>query len=732
MFQGSGKFKKGAAMLFAPRGRAKMSAVVISLAAAPAFAESPEQSPQASADAAITLDTIEVISQELNAARLQIQPSLGASTYTFSPEALATIPQGENAPLNQVLLQMPGVAQDSFGQIHVRGDHANVQFRINGVQLPEGLSVFGQALESRFANSISLLTGALPAQYGFQTAGVLDIQTKTGLTNPGFGLSMYGGSFNWLQPSFEYGGHEGPVDWFLTGDYLGNDRGIENPAATYNALHDATQQFHGFSYMSGIIDPDTRVSVVGGAFNGLFQIPNNPGQVTIPGLSAFGINSFNSSYLNEVQHESAQFGLISLQKHVDDINVQLSAFVRNSVLSFSPDPIGDLLFNGVTPFARRSNLAEGVQADASWRINDSHTLRGGFLGQVETTAFDTNSFVLPVDASGAPTSDVPLSIVDNGARTGGLYGVYLQDEWRISPGLTLNSGLRFDGVNEYTNETQLSPRVNLVMKATESTTVHAGYSRYFVPPPFELVTPTAISLFNGTTAASAVQQDSLVKAERSHYFDVGVNQIIVPGLTIGLDGYYKLATNLIDEGQFGAPIILTAFNYAKAYVAGGVFTVSYDQGPWSIYGNAAYSRAMGTDIVSAQFNFAPDELAYIAQHYIHLDHDQTWTASAGAAYTFNKGTKYQTRVSVDLVAQSGLRASTATVPNGASLPEYATVNASIVQKLDLGFGQGTEFRLDVLNIGDAVYEIRNGTGVGVGAPQFGIRRAILAGLTQRF
>jgi hypothetical protein len=167
-------------------------------------------------------------------------------------------------------------------------------------------------------------------------------------------------------------------------------------------------------------------------------------------------------------------------------------------------------------------------------------------------------------------------------------------------------------------------------------------------------------------------------------------------------------------------------------VAGAVFTISYDQGPWSIYGNAAYSRAMGNNITSAQFNFAPDELAYIAQHYIHLDHDQTWTGSGGIAYTFNKDTKYQTRVSVDFIAQSGLRASTPTVPNGASLPEYAAVNASIVQKLDLGIGAGTELRLDVLNIGDAVYEIRNGTGVGVGAPQFGIRRAILAGLTQRF
>jgi outer membrane receptor protein involved in Fe transport len=722
-------------MLFAPSAKGKICVFVLTVVAAPAFAESPTPAPQNPADArttSITLDTVEIISEKLDIARLQIQPSLGASTYYFGPEALESIPQGENAPLNQVLQQMPGVAQDSFGQVHVRGDHANVQFRINGVQLPEGLSVFGQALESRFARSISLLTGALPAQYGFQTAGVLDIQTKTGLTNPGFALSMYGGSFNWLQPSFEYGGHEGPVDWFLTGDYFGNDRGIENPAATFNAIHDSTQQYHGFAYMSGIIDPDTRVSVIGGAFDGRFQIPNNPGQSPSLGLNVLGTTTFNSNLLNEVQHEATQFGLLSLQKHIGDINLQISAFVRNSVLSFSPDPIGDLLFNGVTPFARRSDLAEGVQADASWRINDSHTLRGGFLGQVESTAFDTTSFVLPVDATGAQTSNVPLSIVDNGARTGGLYGVYLQDEWRILPALTLNYGLRFDGVNEFTNENQVSPRINAVWKATETTTVHAGYSRYFVPPPFELVSPTAIAHFNNTTAAPSVQQDDTVKAERSHYFDLGISQVIVPGLTVGLDGYYKLATNLIDEGQFGAPIILTAFNYAKGRVGGVEFTLSYDQGPWSIYGNAAYSHAVGTDIVSAQFNFGPDELAYIAQNYIHLDHDQTWTASAGAAYTFDQGTKYPTRVSVDLLAQSGLRASTPTVPNGASLPEYATVNASIVQKLELGIGQGTELRLDVLNIGDAVYEIRNGTGVGVGAPQFGIRRAILAGLTQRF
>src|SRR3979411_2841867 len=86
---------------------------------------------------------------------------------------LQTVPQGAEAPLNQVLLRAPGVAQDSFGQIHLRGEHANVQFRLNGVELPEGIAAFGQAIESRFANSLSLITGALPAQYGFRTAGVV-------------------------------------------------------------------------------------------------------------------------------------------------------------------------------------------------------------------------------------------------------------------------------------------------------------------------------------------------------------------------------------------------------------------------------------------------------------------------------------------------------------------------------------------------------------------------------
>jgi hypothetical protein len=243
-----------------------------------------------------------------------------------------------------------------------------------------------------------------------------------------------------------------------------------------------------------------------------------------------------------------------------------------------------------------------------------------------------------------------------------------------------------------------------------------------------LLSSSALSSFAGTTAAPQVNENSPVRAERSHYLDAGISQVVVPGLTVGVDSYYKISNDLIDEGQFGAPIILTAFNYAHGLQEGVELTASYDHGPWSVYGNLARSRAMGEDIVSAQYNFTASELAFIANNWIHLDHDETWAGSAGVAYTLNRTSGQPTRFSVDALLQSGLRADTPTIPNGTATPMYGVVNMSVVQKLRTG----TELRLDVLNVGDVIYEIRNGTGVGVGAPQYGLRRTILAGITQHF
>ena len=684
----------------------------------------------------LALPDVEIVARRLDAARLSIQPSLGATRTDFSRPAIETIPQGDNARLNDVLLRAPGVVQDAFGNVFIRGDHRNVQYRINGVQLPEGLAGFAATLGARFANNISLLTGALPAQYGFRTAGVVDIQTKTGVNSPGLTVSLYGGSRGVAQPSFEYGGRTGPVDYYFTGEYLHTNIGIENPTSRFNARNDESNQARGFAYVSGIIDDTTRITLMTGSSYGDFRVPTQGGLSPGLGLSVNGVTDFNSNVLRQRQREYQQFGIISLQKHTDTVDLQTSVFTRNNVLHYSPDPLGDLLFNGNTQNARRQITSTGLQTDASWRVNEHHTLRGGFLAQVERTSSRATNSVLPVDDFGVQTSDQPVSILDKTARTGGFYGIYLQDEWRIAPKVTINYGARADVVDEYTHEAQLSPRVNVVYKPWGGTTLHAGYARYFNPPPFELVGNSSIALVQGTTAQPAVLQNSTVKAERSHYFDIGIQQVVVPGLTLGVDAFYKRARNLIDEGQFGSPILLTAFNYGRGDVTGMEFSGTYEDGPLSLFGNLTISRAIGRDIVSSQFNFSQADLDYISAHYIHQDHDQRFTGSAGAAYTVMQGRPTPLRLSADLLVGSGLRASTSAIPNGRALGSYYTINLSAVQRLDPsvmgGFGRGTELRLDVINLLDRKYVLRDGSGLGVGNPQYGLRRAVLAGVSQKF
>ncbi len=704
----------------------------------------------------ISLPDLDIVSRRLDKARSQLQPNLGATRYDFSRGAIEALPQGDNAPLNQTLLQAPGVAQDSFGQIHVRGDHNEVQFRLDGVQLPEGLAVFGQSLETRFAHSLSLITGSLPAQYGFNTAAVVDITTKSGRTDPGGEISIYGGARDYFQPSISYGGSVGAIDYFYTGDFLHDRVGIENPTSSFNPIHDLSNQTHGLAHVSGLIDATTRVSLLAGTSNEFFQLPNNPGQSPSQGLSDNGVSGFNSANLTQHQREITDFGILSLQKQFGAVDLQTSVFTRYSSLYYTPDPIGDLLFNGVSQTAAKSVLSTGEQTDASWRVNEQHTIRAGFqvIGERNVSSTDS-SVVTAVGGSGStfngggginstvgpnggttPTSDTPFNIHDGNGKTGTLFGAYVQDEYRITPKLTVNYGLRFDQVNEYTNANQVSPRINAVWTPFEGTTLHGGYSRYFTPPPFELVSANSVAQFNGTSAASAVTQDTVVKSERDNYFDAGVDQVILPGLRVGADAYYKAARNLIDEGQFGAPIILTAFNYRKGQVDGLELSTSYDRGPLSLYANYAYSRAIGKDIDTAQFNFSASDLQYISGRWIHLDHDQRHTASAGAAYTVFEGTNYPARFSADMIFGSGLRADYQTavqdVPNGKALPGYYTFNLSAVQTIKTGYIGQTQLRLDVINLLDQKYEIRNGTGVGVGAPQFGLRRTILAGIAQRF
>jgi hypothetical protein len=98
--------------------------------------------------------------------------------------------------LNQVMLQMPGVALDQNQEIHIRGEHMGIQYQMNGILLPLDMNTdptFTQLLNSYFVRSVGLIDGALPARYGYRTSGVIDIHTRDGCDDQHNSATVFGG-----------------------------------------------------------------------------------------------------------------------------------------------------------------------------------------------------------------------------------------------------------------------------------------------------------------------------------------------------------------------------------------------------------------------------------------------------------------------------------------------------------------------------------------------------------
>lgn len=633
-------------------------------------------------------------------------------------------------PLNQVLLQAPGVVQDSYGQLHVRGDHSNLQYRINGVIIPEPISGFGQMLDTRFANQINVLTGALPAQYGYRTAGIVDITTKGAASDEDGEPKAFGGEIGTVlgsnathEVNAQIQGTKDRFSYYLSGVFLENNLGIENPTGNRNATHDHTTQNKSFGMLSYLLDNDSRVSFMFGTSNGRFQIPTRPGLA--PQFTLDGAVPPASEALNANQREKTDFQILTYQQKVSSkLDYQVSVFRRASRIDYMPDPIGDLVYNGVAANITRRNEAYGVQGDASYKLGDKHTLRFGVFAQRERYVADNTASVFPADDTGAQTSTTPFTIVDNHSGSGTTMGVYLQDEWKPTDKLTVNYGARYDHVNTIVSEQQLSPRLGLTYDLTPRTRVHAGYARYFTPPPTEKFDTTSVQAFAGTTNALPSDANTAVKSERSNYFDIGVSHQVTPHLTLGLDAYYRDVRHLQDEGQFGNALLYSAFNFERGRIYGVEGSANYRNGNFGAYLNVAVSRAQGKGIETGQFNFDAEELAYINNHWVNLDHDQRLTASAGVSYLY-AGTTYMT----DVLFGTGLRNGFA---NTDRLPAYWQMNVGAARDFNLPMLGKFKTRLTVLNVFDRSYQLRDGTGIGVGAPQFAPRRTFLLSVSKPF
>jgi outer membrane receptor protein involved in Fe transport len=657
--------------------------------------------------------------------RPEIDLSAGTSSYTMSEQEIEQIAQGENTTFNQVLVRTPGVSDDTFGAIHFRNEDPFYRYYVNGTLLPSGINGFEQDIDTRFVQSVTTKIGALPAYYPEGNYGIVDIQTKTGSTLDGGVAEIYGGSYGSIRPTFSYGGTDHGTDFYFTGSYYHDDLGLENTTPGTDPIHDETNQYRGMTYLSHEFDGGARLSFLFSGVDGDFQIPNTPGQS--PSFSYAGTTvaptPVNSTSLNERQTEQTYTGFIAYQQTFDDFSVQISQTDRDSTVKFDPDVNGDLYFNGVAAGVNDYILVNGLQADVSYNGFADHTIRFGTLAETEGSGATSTTTFYAVDLAGDPIGK-PRTLNDAGYIRAYDYAAYLQDEWHITKQLTVNDGLRFEQVKAYTDESAWSPRINAVYQIDTATAVHGGWARYFDTPDLLNISPATVTKFDGTTNAADQDTDDSVKAEKSDYFDIGVTRDFIPGLQAGLDAYYKLAKDQLDDGQFGAANISSPYNIGTASEYGAEFSLDYSNKDFTAYANFAAGDTWGKGIVSSQFEFDADELVASNNNSFHFDQSQYYTASFGAAYRWE-----DTNFHIDMIYGDGIRAG---FINQGKIDPYYPVNLGLAHDFKIKGAGVITARFDVLNLFDQVYILNDGTGIGEGAVKYGNRRGFYGGLSYSF
>ena len=370
--------------------------------------------------------------RKLDAARTQINPELGATVYSLGNDAIDDRPGGETSSMATMLAQTPGVAF-SGEEMTIRGSK-DIQVRINNVIIPEAVADPADHLSIRLAQTTSVMTGTLPAQYGFVPAGVISVITKSGLYRRGGELEFYAGSHGFTEPAFEYAGSFLGNSLFASGS---RETGRMEVADMSGAqARDKSREVEGLAFVDRILDTNDRVSLIVGGSDQHHAI----GATSLPA----GSEEHGDGYV-----------VGTFQHSADEFTAQSSLFYGSGTDE-----------TAFTERTREHRSTLGTQIDLSYDPGGSNVIRAGVLAQrsrANETLVDTR-----------PQEAFRSSI-----------GLYAQDEWKLSSKLTFNPGLRADWLGGFDSAVQIEPRASLVWTLPGGLTAHAGYARYAAIVPLD-------------------------------------------------------------------------------------------------------------------------------------------------------------------------------------------------------------------------------------------------------
>lgn len=680
----------------------------------------------------LTLSVTQEIALEIISPLPAIQYKASSTVYQLSRKDVEILPRGNNNDVAEVLLTIPSVVYGGLRQTHIRQDHANQQYRIDGMPIPDTVTgAFADIVPPRAWERSDIILGGMEAQYGNKTAVVVDITSKSG-TKPGFGsIQMFGGSNETVNPSFEYGGTIGEkVRLYVMNSYVTTNRGLEPPTLGSTNFHNQSEKNN--TYLRGDYQHDNKNSLawifLGSV--GKYQIPTIPNleaNADVLALLPQGFEPVTSQSVNQFQKENSQYSQVAWRHDVNASHFfSLGFYFRRGVADFQTDPLNALAYaddvnTAQTASQKRTAYSGGFRLDHTWVPHRHHLVKGGF--QFDYTRASNSSQIYAFDISGGVPAGPAVTLQSTNQNIQTRQEVWIQDQWTPNEQWTFNLGLRGDAIQGFYNEGQVSPKIGVTYKLNQSNVFHAYYGRQFTPPNVEQVAFWNLHTEN-TTAAPDDPTGFRPRAERAHYFEVGSYHAVSRYATFQVTGYYKLAHYLSDAGQFGSTPLLNFFAFQNGWQRGidGQVVLKFGE-ELTGRGNVGWGQCKGYGLQSGQFLLDQRTINDISSPGgVFCDHSQFVTSSAVLNYRLFE----QTHISGQMLYGYGLRtAEEGARTNSTHEPSYTVFNASITHVIPLPWdNQKMLLGFDLINLFNEKYFYNSGEGsIGLGIAHAGMPRS---------
>jgi outer membrane receptor protein involved in Fe transport len=451
------------------------------------------------------------------------------------------------------------------------------------------------------------------------------------------------------------------------------------------------------------------------------QFPDVPNETPIYTLKGVNPANYPSSEIDSNLEQQDYYGVIALDGAIgpnSDYQIAYSSHYHRE--NFNPDPISDLIYQGVAPKIFDSDFSNSLQGDVNYRWG-AHAFRTGFYFGEYGVEGDDTSLAFPIKMGVVGTT--PVSITANLNKINLIYGVYVQDTWQMTEKLAMNIGSRWDRADGFVNDSQFSPTINFTYKLRDDTTAHAGFARNFQVPNFQSISSGISKLTNTTGGVGpGISLSTKLDAETDYTWDAGYSHEFMPNLVLTQDAYFRIDRGYIDEGQFGFVPLDAPFNYVRGYGAGLENSISYNLDNLALRLNIFVAREEVRGVETGQYNFPPPaQLHYIDRHYVILDHTPLVGASGGVAYRWR-----QYQFTLDGLFSSGLRGGFA---NQVQLPKVWQFDLSGARWFMVPKLGKVENRIILQNIFDRTNLIRPATGIGVFQAAYGPRITVYDALT---